>query len=437
MLASVPRGACPVLARDHRVDDHAPDRQHDRDREADRQRRVVKSFLSSARASRRVPFMPHLLVLAVVLLDEIEEQALQVLVVPGELEDGHARRRGGQADRVRGGGPGLDGRAVDQADLHVRPPRAPRAAGTRRASGPGPPRCGRPGRTAWSGPRRRPRARTTTSSTVWATSLSRWLETNTVRPCAASSRSRPRSQRMPSGSSPLSGSSKISTPGSPSSAPARLSRWRMPSENPPTRRPATSASPTRPRTSSTRRRGRPVAVAMTRRCWAALRPGVEAVAVQGGADLADRVGQLAVGQAADGRRPGRRRGEAEQDAQRGGLAGSVRPEESGHLAGLDVEGQVIDGQDRSVALGEILEADSGGHMAAPCRGASVPLCWSAGPGVAGPQGGFRARPATRTGGVSCGLKAYACRGNRAGHPAGGRVSRRILATVTTCRRCVR
>jgi hypothetical protein len=29
---------CTVLSRDHRVDDHAPDRQHDRDREADRQR---------------------------------------------------------------------------------------------------------------------------------------------------------------------------------------------------------------------------------------------------------------------------------------------------------------------------------------------------------------------------------------------------------------
>ena len=120
---------------------------------------------------------------------------------------------------------------------------------------------------------RRPRDSTTTSSTVCATSLSRWLDRNTVRPSPASERSRPRSQRIPSGSSPLSGSSKISTPGSPSIAAARLSRCRMPSENRPTARPATSDSPVRASTSSTRRRGSPVAVVMTRKCWAALRPG--------------------------------------------------------------------------------------------------------------------------------------------------------------------
>ena len=192
---------------------------------------------------------------------------------------------------------------------------------------------------------RRPRDRTTTLSTVWATSLSRWLETNTVRFCAASSRSRPRSQRMPSGSSPLSGSSKTSTPGSPSSAPARLSRWRMPSENPrPGGRPRRTARPARgphrPRGGKTgRRRDDPQVLS-----GAAAR--VEAVAVQGGAHLAYRVGQLMVGQAADGGRPGRGAGKAEQDAQRGGLARSVRPQEPGHLARLDVEGEVIDGQDR-------------------------------------------------------------------------------------------
>ena len=47
---------------------------------------------------------------------------------------------------------------------------------------------------------------------------------------------------------------------------------------------------------------------------------VEAVTVQGGADLAYRVGELMVGQPADGGRPGRRGGQPEQDAQRGGLA---------------------------------------------------------------------------------------------------------------------
>jgi hypothetical protein len=46
---------------------------------------------------------------------------------------------------------------------------------------------------------------------------------------------------------------------------------------------------------------------------------VEGVAVQRGADLAHRVGQLMVGLAADGGGAGRGRREAEQDAQRGGL----------------------------------------------------------------------------------------------------------------------
>ena len=41
-------------------------------------------------------------------------------------------------------------------------------------------------------------------------------------------RRKPRSQRMPSGSRPLAGSSRMSTCGSPSRAAARPSRWRMP-----------------------------------------------------------------------------------------------------------------------------------------------------------------------------------------------------------------
>ena len=119
----------------------------------------------------------------------------------------------------------------------------------------------------------RPRVMTTTSSTVWAASASRWLETSTVRPSPASCRSRSRIHRMPSGSRPLSGSSMISTPGSPSSAAARVSRWRMPREKPPTRRCPASARPTMARTCATRDRGIPAAVAMTRRCSMALRPG--------------------------------------------------------------------------------------------------------------------------------------------------------------------
>src|SRR5215472_9202719 len=119
----------------------------------------------------------------------------------------------------------------------------------------------------------RPRAITTTSSTVWAASASRWLETSTVRPWPASWRSRSRIQRIPSGSRPLSGSSRMSTPGSPSRVVARVSRWRMPREKVPTRRRAAPARPTRSKTSAARWRGIPAAVAMILRCSMALRPG--------------------------------------------------------------------------------------------------------------------------------------------------------------------
>jgi hypothetical protein len=91
-------------------------------------------------------------------------------------------------------------------------------------------------------------------------------------------------------------------------------------------------------------------------------PRVERVAVQGGAHLAYRVGQLMVRQAADGRRPGRRGGQPEQDAERSGLARPVRSQKAGHLARPDLEGQVIDAQDRSEALGEILNPDRGHRL---------------------------------------------------------------------------
>ena len=61
-----------------------------------------------------------------------------------------------------------------------------------------------------------------------AISLMRWLETNTARPSDARRLSSVRTHKMPSGSRPLMGSSKRSTPGSPSSAAAMPSRWVMP-----------------------------------------------------------------------------------------------------------------------------------------------------------------------------------------------------------------
>ena len=55
------------------------------------------------------------------------------------------------------------------------------------------------------------------------------------------------------------------------------------------------------------------------------------------ADLAEGERQVVEASAVDGGRARIRRIEAHDDAHRGGLARAVRPEEPGHLPGLDVE----------------------------------------------------------------------------------------------------
>ena len=107
---------------------------------------------------------------------------------------------------------------------------------------------------------------------VRAISLIRWLEISTVRPSAARLFSRLRIHRMPSGSSPLTGSSRIRVAGSPSRVAAMPSRWPMPSENAPARLPATSVRPTMSIRSSTRLVGMPWVAASTRRWLYADRP---------------------------------------------------------------------------------------------------------------------------------------------------------------------
>src|SRR6266699_7326961 len=118
----------------------------------------------------------------------------------------------------------------------------------------------------------RPRPTTISWVAVWAISLIRWEDTNTVRPSAASPLSRLRIHSTPSGSSPLTGSSRTTTSGSPSNAWATPRRWPMPRENPPTRLPATSRSPTISMTSSTRRRLIPLVWASANRWLRAERP---------------------------------------------------------------------------------------------------------------------------------------------------------------------
>ena len=132
----------------------------------------------------------------------------------------------------------------------------------------------------------------TTSSTVWATSARRWLDTSTVPPSSAKPRRNCRSQWTPSGSRPLAGSSRISTAGLPSKAPARPRRWRMPSEKPLTRRSAASARPTSSSTSSTRAARQPAGGGEHAQVVARPPAGMEAGRLEHRADVPGRVGEL-------------------------------------------------------------------------------------------------------------------------------------------------
>ena len=115
----------------------------------------------------------------------------------------------------------------------------------------------------------------------------------------------PRIQTMPSGSRPLTGSSKIRTGGSPSRAAAMPSRCCMPSENPPARRRPPSRRPTCSRTSSTRRFGDAVAVREPQQVVAGRAAGMHRRRVQQRPDLGQRR-RASVGLAADQRRHRRR-----------------------------------------------------------------------------------------------------------------------------------
>ena len=136
----------------------------------------------------------------------------------------------------------------------------------------------------------------------------------------------------PSGSSPLAGSSSTRTGGSPSSAAASASRWRMPSEYPRTRRPPSRANPTSRRTASIAAPGAPTAAATARRCARPLRPGC--IPGSSKAPTGSR-GQLPEWPAGDRRRARVGAREAEQDPQRGRLAGAVAADEAGDRSARD------------------------------------------------------------------------------------------------------
>ena len=197
----------------------------------------------------------------------------------------------------------------------------------------------------------------TTSSTVCSTSWSRWLETRIVLPSWLRWRRKPRSQRMPSGSRPLEGSSSTSTWGSPSRAAARPSRWRMPMLYSPARLRAAAGMPVSSSSSSTRLSGIEPGVGEHPQVVAAAAAGVEVGGLEGRADGRLRGREVDVALAVDGRGAAGRVDETEQHPQRGGLAGAVGAEEAGDPAGLDVEAQVVDRDEGAEALGQPPDLD--------------------------------------------------------------------------------
>ena len=97
-------------------------------------------------------------------------------------------------------------------------------------------------------------------------------------------------------------------------------------------------------------RGMPAACAYTVRWFAAVRPGWKLDASSTAPTVCSGWSSFAYGDAADRRGARRRPDQAEQDPQRGGLAGAVRAEEAGHLPGLDARGEIRHGGDGAEPL---------------------------------------------------------------------------------------
>ena len=198
----------------------------------------------------------------------------------------------------------------------------------------------------------RPRPTTIRWSAVFSISDIRWLETNTTRPSAASDRIRLRIHKMPSGSSPFTGSSNISTCGSPSSAAAMPSRWLMPSENPLDRFPATLGQPHDVQHLAHPPRRDAVGLRQAEQVVPRTAAPVGRPRVNQRADLPHRAGRLAVRPPVDRDRPRGRPVQAQDQPHRGGLARPVRAQETGHQARPDDEAEIVDRERPLVSLGQ-------------------------------------------------------------------------------------
>ncbi len=196
-------------------------------------------------------------------------------------------------------------------------------------------------------------------SAVNAISLMRWLETNTVRPSAARRRNSVRIQRIPSGSRPLTGSSHSSTPGSPSSAAARPSRCRMPSENFPARRGGHAVEADEVEHLVHPPGADAVALGQAEQVMERAAPAVQRAGLEHRAHLVQRAPDVRVGAAVDQHRAAGRPVQAEDHPHRGRLAGAVGSEEAGDDAGTDVEAELVDGPHRAVVLAQPACTDHG------------------------------------------------------------------------------
>ena len=202
---------------------------------------------------------------------------------------------------------------------------------------------------------------TTRWSAVPSISLIRWLETNTVRPSAARSRSSSRIQRMPSGSRPLTGSSSIRTAGSPSSAAAMPSRCPMPSEKPRTRRRRPLQADQVEDLVDPRARE---AVALREAQQVARRRSGRGAARAGRAARRRAASAGAAGGTA-GRAPSRsRRGPVRPRTQRivVDLPAPLGPRNPVTRPGSDGHGEVVDGDAGAVVLGEAVDLDHPSSM---------------------------------------------------------------------------
>ena len=289
----------------------------------------------------------------------------------------------------------------------------------------------------------RPRSTMATASHVRSTSSRRCDDNTTVRPSATRERIMSRISRIPAGSSPFIGSSRIKRWGSPSRQAATPSRWRMPIENFDTRSSArcSDAHPLERRADAAA--GRPLTGG--RQDLQVLPPGqmtVEPRLVDDGPDPGQR--PIAVSRdrvAEEGHRSGVGPGEPEQDPDEGGLAGAVGPEvaegaspghQQLHVVDSDVVpepfGQSV-GLDRPVAPAGPTVAEDRGHgrrHEVPPTGASA-LTTSSGAGWARrpPMCDRHVRSPSPTG-----------RGDRVASPAGiddGRGPRRHLANLRFAR----